>query len=49
MTCPVNSPWTWEARLNVSTFKIVEDVDYTVDMPAAMLYGFAVITFVGAL
>ena len=44
-----NSPWTTEARLNVSTFKSVEDVEYTVDMPAAMLYGFAVRTFVGSL
>ena len=31
------------------SFKIVEDVEYTVDMPAEMLYGFAVRTFVGSL
>ena len=32
----------------MSTFKIVDDVEYTVDIPAALSYGFKVITFVGA-
>ena len=49
MPWPKNEPWTVVAKLNVSTFKIVEEVEYTVDIPAVGVYGLIVTTFDGAL
>ena len=49
LTCPRNWPWTWVARLKVSMFKIVEDVEYEAGTPAPGVYGFVVNTFVGSL
>ena len=49
-TFPKKLPCTWVERLNVSTFKTVEDVEYTVEIPEdPPRYGFNVATFVGAL
>ena len=49
LTCPEKAPWTWVARLNVSTFKIVDDVEYTFETGASLSYTLTVLTFVGAL
>ena len=49
LTCPENAPWTWVARLNVSTFKIVDDVEYTFEIGASLSYTLTVLIFVGAL
>ena len=46
---PKKVPWFWVARLNVSIFKRVVDVEYEAGIPAPGVYGFKPKVFVGLL